>query len=200
MQGMFALQAFASRSTIEHNDNVVDAFLKKHANDFTVRPDTTKDRTHRYMKLSVDEAIEFLSSFNFKNWPDAQRKANTIRYLRYLSAEDNENPIKYVWFYQMAFDSAPRHRSFDKEKCRLAKNTDLFAGPSSVQDSTNYPGDRKIYGSEDTITIQLHHIEFDGAALDFPRTAYTLAMYYPKELAANYCMNIENTIDDSDEE
>ena len=101
--------------------------------------------------------------------PDAQRKANTIRYLRYLSAEDNENPIKYVWFYQMAFDSAPRHRSFDKEKCRLAKNTDLFAGPSSVQDSTNYPGDRKIYGSEDTITIQLHHIEFDGAALDFPR-------------------------------
>lgn len=200
MQGMFALQAFASRSTIEHNDNVVGDFLKKHANDFTVRPDTTKDRTHRYMKLSVDEAIEFLSSFNFKNWPDAQRKANTIRYLRYLSAEENDNPIKYVWFYQMAFDSAPRHRSFDKEKCRLAKNTDLFAGPSSVQDSTNYPGDRKIYGSEDTITIQLHHIEFDGAALDFPRTAYTLAMYYPKELAANYCMNIENTIDDSDEE
>ena len=200
MQGMFALQAFASRSTIEHNDNIVDTFLKKHANDFTVRPDTTKDRTHRYMKLSVDEAIEFLSDFNFKNWPDAQRKANTIRYLRYLSAEENNNPIKYVWFYQMAFDSAPRHRSFDKEKCRLAANTDLFAGPSSVKDSTNYPGDRKIYGSEDTITIQLHHIEFDGAALDFPRTAYTLAMYYPKDLAATYVANIGNTVDDSDED
>ena len=200
MQGMFALQAFASRSTIEHNDNVVDTFLKKHANDFTVRPDTTKDRTHRYMKLSVDEAIEFLSDFNFKNWPDAQRKANTIRYLRYLSAEENSNPIKYVWFYQMAFDSDPRHRSFDKEKCRLAANTDLFAGPSSVKDSTNYPGDRKIYGSEDTITIQLHHIEFDGATLDFPRTAYTLAMYYPKDLAATYVANIGNTVDDSDEE
>lgn len=200
MQGMFALQAFASRSTIEHNDNIVDTFLKKHANDFTVRPDTTKDRTHRYMKLSVDEAIEFLSDFNFKNWPDAQRKANTIRYLRYLSAEENSNPIKYVWFYQMAFDSAPRHRSFDKEKCRLAANTDLFAGPSSVKDSTNYPGDRKIYGSEDTITIQLHHVEFDGAALDFPRTAYTLAMYYPKDLAATYVANIGNTVDDSDEE
>lgn len=200
MQGMFALQAFASRSTIEHNDSVVQAFLSKHANDFTVRPDTTKDRTHRYMKLGVDEAIEFLSSFNFKNWPDAQRKANTIRYLRYLSSEDNENPLKDVYFYQMAFDSVPRHRSFDKEKCRLAPNTDLFAGPSSVKDSTNYPGDRKIYGSEDTITIQLHHIEFDGAALDFPRTAYTLAMYYPKKLATNYCMNIENQIGDADEE
>lgn len=200
MQGMFALQAFASRSTIEHNDKVVDAFLQKHANDFTIRPETTKDRTHRWLKLDVDEAIEFLSDFNFKNWPDAQRKANTIRYLRYLSSDENENPLKYVYFYQMAFDSGPRHRGFDKHKCRLAPNTDLFAGPSSVQDSTNYPGDRKIYGSEDTITIQLHHIEFDGAALDFPRTAYTLAMYYPKKLATNYCMNIANQIDDSDEE
>lgn len=199
MRGMFPLQAFASRYTIEHNDKVVDAFLKKHATDFTVRPDTTKDRTHRWMKLEIDEAIEFLSDFNFKNWPDAQRKANTIRYLRYLSSDENDNPLKYVYFYQMAFDSVPRHRSFDKEKCRLDKNTDLFAGPSSVKDSTNYPGDRKIYGSEDTITIQLHHIEFDGAALDFPRTAYTLAIYYPKSLAANYCVNIGNSIDDSDE-
>ena len=69
-----------------------------------------------------------------------------------------------------------------------------------MKDSTNYPGDRKIYGSEDTITIQLHHIEFDGAALDFPRTAYTLAMYYPKDLAATYVANIGNTADDSDEE
>lgn len=199
MRGMFPLQAFASRYTIEHNDKVVDAFLKKHATDFTVRPDTTKDRTHRWMKLEIDEAIQFLSDFNFKNWPDAQRKANTIRYLRYLSSDENDNPLKYVYFYQMAFDSVPRHRSFDKEKCRLDKNTDLFAGPSSVKDSTNYPGDRKIYGSEDTITIQLHHIEFDGAALDFPRTAYTLAIYYPKSLAANYCENIGNSIDDSDE-
>ena len=197
---MFALQAFASRYTIEHNDKIVDEFLKKHANDFTIRPDTTKDRTHRWLKLDVDEAIEFLSDFNFKNWPDAQRKANTIRYLRYLSAEENESPIKYVYFYQMAFAASPRHRSFDMEKCRLAANTDLFAGPSSVTDSTNYPGDRKIVGSEDTITIQLHHIEFDGAALDFPRTAYTLAIYYPKQLATNYCTNIENNIDDSDED
>ncbi len=199
LKGMFPLQAFASRYTIEHNDKVVEEFLKKHQNDFTIREDTTKDRTHRWLKLDVDEAIEFLSNFNFKNWPDAQRKANTIRYLRYLSSEENETPIKYVYFYQMAFNSRPRVRSFDKDKCRLAPNTDLFAGPSSVKDSTNYPGDRKITGSDETITIQLHHIEFDGAALDFPRTAYTLAMYYPVQLAANYCVNMENTIDDSDE-
>jgi hypothetical protein len=196
LKGMFAMQAFASRYTIEHNDKLVKSFLDKHEKDFIVRPDTTKDRTHRWFKLDVDEAIEFLSDFNFKNWPDAQRKANSIRYLRYLSSEENDNPLKFVYFYQMAYEAGPRHRSFDQERCRLAKNTDLFAGPSSVHDSTNYPGDRKIYGSEDTITIQLHHIEFDGAALDFPRTAYTLAMYYPKSLATNYCQNIENESDE----
>jgi hypothetical protein len=144
----------------------------------------------------IDEAIEFLSNFNFKNWPDAQRKANTIRYLRYLSSEDNERPLKYVYFYQMSYKAGPRHRNFDKEKCRLATNTELFAGPSSAKDSTNYPGDRKIVGGEDTLTIQLHNIEFDGASLDYPRRAYTLAIYYPSALATNYYANEENTDDE----
>lgn len=196
LKGMCAMQAFASRYTIEHNDKLVEEFLKRHSNDFSIRPDSTLDRTHRWMKLDIDEAIEFLSNFNFKNWPDAQRKANTIRYLRYLSSEDNERPLKYVYFYQMSYKAGPRHRNFDKEKCRLATNTELFAGPSSAKDSTNYPGDRKIYGSEETITIQLHHIEFDGAALDFPRTAYTLAIYYPKTLATSYIQNLGDDIDD----
>ena len=194
---MTALQAFRSKATIEYNDVIVKSFLEKHKEDFTVRDEyNTKDRTHRWMKLSVDEAISFLSDFSFKNWPDAQRKANTIRYLRYLSSEETPNPLQYVYFYQMAYDSAPRHRSFDPIEKKLAKNTDLFAGPSSVHDSTNYPGDRHITGGEETLTIQLHHIEFDGASLDYPRTAYTLAIYYPDSLATNYYANEQNADDD----
>lgn len=197
MSGMTALQAFRSKAAIEYNDVIVKSFLEKHKDDFTVRDEyNTKDRTHRWMKLSVDEAISFLSDFSFKNWPDAQRKANTIRYLRYLSSEDTPNPLQYVYFYQMAYDSAPRHRSFDPIEKKLAKNTDLFAGPSSVHDSTNYPGDRHITGGEETLTIQLHHIEFDGASLDYPRTAYTLAIYYPDSLATNYYANEQNADDD----
>ena len=97
----------------------------------------------------------------------------------------------------MAYASTPRRRSFDPIRKKLAQNTDLFAGPSSVHDSTNYPGDRKIVGGDETLTIQLHNIEFDGASLDFPRRAYTLAIYYPSALATNYYAN-EESIDDED--
>ena len=200
MSGMNALQAFSSKSTIERNDELVQAFLQKHENDWTERPDTTPYRTHRWLKLSIDEAIEFLSEFNFKNWPDAQRKADTIRYLRYLAGAPGNDKIDYVYFYQMAFGAPAIERNFDAAERRLAANTQIFAGPSSATDSTNYPGDAKIVGSHETLTFQLYHIRLKGAELDYPKEAYTMAIYVPKELAATYTSNEQYNIDDSDDE
>lgn len=201
LKGMHQLEAFSSKPTIEHNDKVVEEFLQLHNDQWIVRDEfTTLDRTHRWMKLGIDEAIQFLSDFSFKNWPDAQRKADTIRYLRYLSAEDSPNLLTYVYFYQMAFSAPIRSRSFDPATNRLSANTRVFAGPSSADDNTNYPGDAKIVGDKDSLTIQLYNIKFEGAPLDFARRAYTLAIYYPESLAANYCSNEQYNIDDSDEE
>ena len=202
LQGMHALQAFASKSTIESNTRTVEAFLAKHKNDFDINYNyTTKDRTHRGFRLDIDEAIELLSDFSFNNWPDALRKADTIRYLRYLSSEDNNNPLRFVYFIQMAYDAPIRERSYDKDTCRLAANTALFAGPSSAGDSTNYPGDSKIVGG-DSITLQLHHIHLKGAPIEFGSAAdaYTLAINYPPAFAANYCTSEQEYIDDDDEE
>ncbi len=189
LRGIRAMQAFESRETILHNDKVVKAFLAKHQDDFTVPFNyTTKDRTHRGLRLSVEEAIEFLNDFRFKNYPDASRKSATIRYLRYLASQE-ENPLQDVFVIQMAWDSVPRERSFDFENKRFAANTRLFAGPSSATDSTNYPGDDKIVMG-DSITIQLHHIAFKGGIEPgFPSTAYTLAINYPDQLATSYCSN-----------
>ena len=200
MSGMNALQAFSSKSTIERNDELVAAFLKKHENDWTERPDTTPYRTHRRLKLGIDEAIEFLSEFNFKNWPDAQRKADTIRYLRYLAGAPGDDRIDYIYFYQMAFGAPAIERNFDAAERRLAANTQIFAGPSSATDSTNYPGDAKIVGSNETLTFQLYHIHLKGAELDYPKEAYTMAIYVPKELAATYTSNEQYNIDDSDDD
>ena len=200
MSGMNALQAFSSKSTIERNDELVEAFLEKHKNDWTERPDTTLYRTHRWLKLDIDEAIEFLSEFNFKNWPDAQRKADTIRYLRYLAGAPGSDKIDYIIFYQMAFGAPAIERNFDAAERRLAANTQIFAGPSSATDSTNYPGDAKIVGSHETLTFQLYHIRLMGAELDYPKEAYTMAIYVPKELAATYTSNEQYNIDDSDDE
>ncbi len=191
-----AMQAFESKETIRHNDQVVADFLAKHQDDFTLAYNyTTKDRTHRGLRLPIKEAIEFLTDFRFKNYPDASRKSATIRYLRYLSSQQ-DNPLQYVYFIQMAWDSVPRNRSFDFANKRFAPNTRLFAGPSSATDSTDYPGDEKIV-EKDSITIQLHHIAFKGIIkLGFPTTAYTLAINYPDELATTYCSNEEKNQED----
>ena len=200
MSGMNALQAFSSKSTIERNDELVAKFLQDHEHDWTIHQDTTQYRTHRWLKLGIDDAIQFLSDFNFKNWPDAQRKADTIRYLRYLAGASGDDKVDYVYFYQMAFGAPAIERNFDAAERRLAANTQIFAGPSSATDSTNYPGDAKIVGSHETLTFQLYHIRLKGAELDYPKEAYTMAIYVPKELAATYTSNEQYNIDDSDDE
>ena len=197
---MNALQAFSSKSTIERNDELVAKFLQDHEHDWTIRQDTTLYRTHRWLKLGIDDAIQFLSDFNFKNWPDAQRKADTIRYLRYLAGASGDDKVDYVYFYQMAFGAPAIERNFDASERRLAANTQIFAGPSSATDSTNYPGDAKIVGSHETLTFQLYHIRLKGAELDYPKEAYTMAIYVPKELAVTYTSNEQYNIDDSDDE
>lgn len=194
LKGNCAMQAFESKETIIHNDKVVADFLEKH--EFPIKyENSTKDRSHRGLKMDIEDAIKFLNDFRFKNYPDASRKSATIRYIRYLAGQET-NPLKHVYFIQMAWDSVPRERSFDFENKRFAANTRLFAGPSSAADSTNYPGDDKIVEG-DSITIQLHHIKFKGVETGFPQTAYTLAINYPESLATNYCSNEQkNQLDD----
>lgn len=196
LRGNCAMQAFESKETILHNDQIVEKFLAQHQNDFTLSYIySTKDRTHRGLRLPVDEAIEFLSDFRFKNYPDASRKSATIRYLKYLASQDT-TPLQDVYFIQMAWNSVPRERNFDFANKRFAANTRLFAGPSSATDSTNYPGDDNIVLG-DSITIQLHHIAFKGGIEPgFPTTAYTLAINYPDELATTYCSNEEKNQED----
>lgn len=200
LSGMNALQAFSSKSTIKHNTELVSQFLHRHENGWTIRQDTTLYRTHRWLKLDIKEAIQFLFLFNFKNIADASRKADTLRYLRYLAGATGDNKVEYVYFYQMAFGAPAVERNFDSKERRLAKNTRIFAGRSSESDSTNYPGDDKIVGDSETLTIQLYHIKLKGAEIDFPREAYTLAIYIPEELAASYVSNEEANIDDSDDD
>lgn len=198
MKGMHGMQAFDSKSMIESNTNVIEVFLDKHKDDFNILfKYNTEDRTHKGFKLSVDAAIELLGDFRFGNFDDAARKALTIRYLRYLSGM--ENGIEYIYFIQMACGLI-RERAFNKETKQLVQGGKFFAGPSSAQDSTNYPGDQHIVGGDETLTIQLHHLFLGGAALDYARDGYTFAFYYPEQLAINYCANEANQEDDDEDD
>ena len=198
LKGMNVTQAFTSKELIEDNTPYVEMFLRQHEDVFNIDyVYNTNDRSHRGFKMPIEEAIDFLNSFRFGNYQDALRKATTIRYLRYLASTENIK-LQYVYFIQMAYDAPARLRGFNFETRKITTN--LFAGPSSATDSTNYPGDKGIVG-EDSITIQLHHLRFENHPLDFPNHAYTLAINYPDSLAANYCSNEEvNQVDDDDDE
>ncbi len=196
LKGMSVTQAFTSNEQIEANTHFVENFLELHKNDFNINYNyNTADRTHRGFKMSIEDAIDFLYSFRLGYYKDAMRKICTIRYLRYLAASEKVN-LQYVYFIQMAYDAPLRKRSFDFETRKIITN--LLAGPSSENDSTNYPGDNGIVG-DDSITIQLHHLGFENHPLGFPAHAYTLAINYPEELATNYCSNEENNQTDDDD-
>jgi len=196
LKGTFALQAFEDEAIIRENIKTSTKFIENHDTDFDIYYTyTTKDRTHRGFKLSVDEAITFLADFHFGNYRDSLRKTETIRYLRYLSSDDMEKPLRYVYFIQMAYNSQARERSFDIKTRQFSLNTRLFAGPSSATDKTDYPGDVKIIGN-DSITIQLHHLSLKFENSDIRKEAYTLAVNYPEDFAVSYISN--GSIDDDD--
>lgn len=186
LKGYKEMQAYDSSERIEQNRRVAEAFIEKHANDFNIElAHNTDDRCHRGLRISVDEAIEFLGDFQFGNYKGAARKAATIRYLRYLAAK-GDTPLQFVYFYQMAYKRTGanlRSRGFDYDKREIT--TPLATGRSIVG-SDVYPGDSAIV-REDSIAIQLHHIKLDGSKpVDFPDDAYSLAINYPETFATNY--------------
>ncbi|MDE7227256.1 MAG: Z1 domain-containing protein [Treponemataceae bacterium] len=183
LNGWRKMNAFQTNS-IEGNKNTVDTLFSKHEDDFKLyKKFGTDDRDHRYLKLDIDEVIQFLSDFRCQNMPDAARKQATVRYLKYLSSLENGNPLKFAYIIQMAYKSEPRKRAFDTNTERLS--TYLFSGHSPSGKNV-YPGDMKIC-FEDSICIQIHNIELSCESKKWKgKTAYTLAIYYPDDFAVNY--------------
>ncbi len=198
LRGMREMQAFESKERIIENKKLCENFINNHINDFD--PDLlfsygTDDRSHRCLKLSVQDAISFLDDFQFGNYKDATLKAATIRYLRYLY-EKKINNLKYVYFIQMAFkreQASLRERDFDTENLKI-KGSQYGAG-MDPKGKEFYPGDHLIV-KEDSITIQLHHFKLKGVHMGFPQDAYTLAIYFPETLATNYVLSEQNNQED----
>jgi hypothetical protein len=201
MRGLKEMQAYESVTRIDANRAVAENFISKHQHDLiNIEDYGTSDRKHRWMRLDVEEAIEFLDDFQFGNYRDALRKAATIRYLRYLAGRD-DLPVKYVYFYQMAFEREGadlRSRRFDYSHLKLA--VPLGTG-RSTSGTDVYPGDAAMV-KPDSITIQLYHIHLDQAPLEYAHDAYSIAINYPDALATHYVLSeaANQEEDDSDDD
>jgi hypothetical protein len=142
----------------------------------------TSDRNHRYVKLDIKEAIEFLKDFKIANMPDALRKSSTIQYLRYLA---DKKGIKYAYVFEMAYDvKQGRERSLELDKGRLKINN-IFSG-RSTSGSEKYPGDKGIK-FEDSLCIQIHKIKIKHTSMEWDKkVVYTLGLYYPEDFAHSF--------------
>jgi hypothetical protein len=175
------LNGWRQMNALQHvNENLqfVSGFLSQHTfKNFT--DFGTADRNHRYVKIDIKAAIEFLKDFKIANMPDALRKSSTIQYLRYLADKSN---IKYAYIFEMSFGVVNgRERSLDTEKGKL-KIGNIFSG-RSTSGSQVYPGDKGIR-YEDSLCIQIHKVKLKHKSIQWDKkVVYTLGIYYPEDFA-----------------
>lgn len=177
LRGWRKMNAFQA---IEENTRFVERFIEQ-TNFINYQEYGTDDRNHRYVKMPIQDVIQFLTIFKFSNMPDAARKQATIRYMKYLAAKQG-SPLEHAYIIQMAYAGEPRERAFNKETMRL---DNVHSGPSKKEEG-NYPGDIKIR-FEDSISIQIHKVKLKCDSIQWGgKVAYTLAIYYPDDFAVNY--------------
>jgi Z1 domain len=142
----------------------------------------TTDRNHRYVKIDIKKAIEFLKDFKLSNMPDALRKSSTIQYLRYLA---DKKGIEYAYIFELAFGvEQGRERSLVFENDRLKINN-IFSGRSTSGTDT-YPGDKGVK-FEDSLCIQIHKIKLKHSSMQWDKKViYTLGIYYPEDFAHSF--------------
>ena len=166
---------------IDENISFVSNFLTKIAfKNFQAYG--TDDRNHRYVKIEIEKAIEFLKDFKIMNMPDALRKSSTIQYLRYLA---DKKDIKYAYIFEMSYAVVNgRERSLDTEN-EILKISNIFSG-RSISGSQTYPGDKGIR-FEDSLCIQIHKIKLKHSSMQWDnKVIYTLGIYYPEDFAHSF--------------
>ena len=142
----------------------------------------TPDRRHRYIRIDINAAIEFLKNFKIANMPDALRKSSTIQYLRFLA---DKNEINHIYIFQMAYSvQEGRKRSLDTDGGKL-KISNIFSG-RALSGTDKYPGDKGIK-FEESICIQIHRIRLIHPSMLWAnKLIHTFGIYYPEDFAHSF--------------
>ena len=165
---------------IDENNVFIENFIAK--NTFQNYKDfRTPGRNHKFIKIDINVAIEFLKNFKVANMPDALRKSSTIQYLRFLA---DKSRISHIYIFQIAYSvTEGRERSLVIEKGKL-KISNIFSGPDP-KGINIYPGDRAIK-FEDSICIQIHKIRLKHQSSWNNKLIHTLGIYYPEDFAHSF--------------
>jgi hypothetical protein len=176
----------------EENIRYVEEFLS--TLDFTnYREYGTTDRDHRYVKMDIQDVIDFLRGFKLSNIPDSLRKVATMQYLKYLA---NEKGVTHAYIIQMAYKRAEgRVRKLDTDTMKI---NNIFSGPDP-KGRDIYPGDKAIK-FEDGVCFQIHKIKLEHPSIKWGnKICYTLGAYYPEDFAHAF-VGVDNFDQDDDDE
>jgi hypothetical protein len=168
---------------VDENLTFVNNFLNKHT--FTnYNPFGTPDRNHRFLKLGIQEVINFLKDFKIANVPDTLRKSSTIQYLRHLATK---NQIEFAYIFEMsyAYDISKSKGTSLIDLDNKLKIGNIFSGRSTVG-ADIYPGDQGIR-FEDSLCIQIHKVKLKHHSNKWGgKIIYTLGLYYPEKLIHSF--------------
>ena len=171
---------YRSADFLAENLDILKEFVTAHENVF-IRDQVYSQakRNHRHVDVTIDEAIELLSKFQYYDAELRDRRSSTIQYLHYKATED---PDAIVRIYEMSYLEV-RSRSLKDD----LKPGNLQAG-ESTDGGVAYPGDR-AFKDDAILTIQLHRIKLDDSQLRpeyHKKETCNICIYYPEGLSFTY--------------
>ena len=167
--------AFVDNYLKDSQDFIINGYDSNKYEDGEIKKHSLKD-------MSIKEILPLLNDFKSGNYKDTITKSMTLRFLDYLS---NNNEIIKVVF--MSKNKIRERSIIDIDDDGLWQINNLFQGRSNKDEDDNYIGDRNIIDNY-YITIQIHHLSLKGLPLKdatFNET-YTLAIHFPARLSAYY--------------
>ena len=183
-----------SSDCIEINKQVISSFIAKFSEGFVLYNDFggNPNRNHRFVKINIDNFIDFFKEVKYLDVPNITRKIVTIQYLLYLK---EELKLSFIYLFEMAFgvDSLPE-RKLNPD----GKPNNLQMGRAA---NGSYPGDREIK-FEDSMCVQVFHIKLKDEQLraEFHnKDLYNLAIYYPQSLSTSFIATESNDDEYEDE-
>ena len=169
---------FRTADFTTNNLQLLKDFATQYADEFQLsKIYDSEARNHRYVDLSIDESINWLSQFASYDAILRDRKASTIQYLKYIQGI---NPEYKVRFYHMSYQQV-RERKLDHED----KPINMQIGHSP---NWSYPGDAN-FKLDDVITIQLYHVKIKDPQLRIKynnKETCNLAIHYPEGVSFSY--------------
>lgn len=191
LSGMKEFSPYNNLSMMEYNIQLIDSLSDKYKDktgpfvrsqyDYASY-DSNGFRVHTSFRVPVEIAVGFLKQLLFGSTTDMMSRGDTIRFLLYLAESGIISDVEVVNMSEGKF----KERSLDMTTRKLVSKTgqvsNIFNGPSNSGDTIPYLGDNAMF-VDDTITIQLHHVQLRN--LPGIQTA-TIAVHYPQQLSVKY--------------